>query len=129
MIFVYLNKIKGLSNSLNMRESYLVSDFLQSISLPTNYDTDLENFWSQKSKKVLTDFFCEISKFHLKLQQIENFDDVNQNLNIPLQQQINMNINNERQKYQVNFSIFDNSFCCHCGFSCFLLMADFLNLS
>jgi hypothetical protein len=88
-----------------MRQPYLKSDFLQSIALPTVYDTDLENFWSQKSKKKIN-FCCEISNFLFKtfsFLQKENFDNVNQNLNIPLQQQINLNINNEHQKYQVNF--------------------------
>jgi len=43
---------KGLSKYLNMRQPYLYSDFLQSTSLPAIYDTDLENFWTQKSKII-----------------------------------------------------------------------------
>ncbi len=41
---------KGLSNYLNLREPYLVLDFMESTKLPVNYDTDLENFWTQTSK-------------------------------------------------------------------------------
>ena len=41
--------LKGLSNYLNFREPFLDSDFTQSTSLPVIYDTDLENFWTQKS--------------------------------------------------------------------------------
>jgi hypothetical protein len=33
-----------------MREPYLYTDFAQSNSLPAVFDSDLENFWTQKSK-------------------------------------------------------------------------------
>ena len=32
-----------------MREPYLYSDFAKSNSLPAVFDSDLENFWTQKS--------------------------------------------------------------------------------
>ena len=40
---------QGLSNYLNLREPYLLLDYSMSIALATNYDTDLENFWTQNS--------------------------------------------------------------------------------
>ena len=40
---------KGLSNYLNSRETYLDSDFSISTAPAKNYDTDLENFWTQAS--------------------------------------------------------------------------------
>ena len=42
-----------MSNFLNMREPYLSSDFLEATSLPAAYDTDLENYWTQKSNRNL----------------------------------------------------------------------------
>ena len=45
--FIY--STKGINNYLNMRETYLHSDFGISIALEMFYDTDLENFWTQKS--------------------------------------------------------------------------------
>jgi len=41
---------KGLSNYLNKRETYLDSDYSISIAPAANYDTDLENFWTQSGK-------------------------------------------------------------------------------
>ncbi len=52
-----LNLKKGLSNYLNLRETYLDSDFLISTAPATSYDTDLENFWTQTSKKYYFDIF------------------------------------------------------------------------
>ena len=48
---------KGLSNYLNLRETYLDSDFLISTAPATSYDTDLENFWTQTSKNLISTFF------------------------------------------------------------------------
>ncbi len=42
--------LQGLSNYLNLRDTYLLLDYMDSIELQTNYDTDLENFWTQTSK-------------------------------------------------------------------------------
>jgi len=42
-----------MSNYLNVREPYLHSDFGISTKLESFYDTDLENFWTQKSCKTL----------------------------------------------------------------------------
>ena len=33
-----------------MRQTFLKTDFSTSNTLATTYDTDLENFWTQKSK-------------------------------------------------------------------------------
>ena len=41
---------KGLSNYLNMRQANLYSDFKISNTPAASYDTDLENFWTQKSE-------------------------------------------------------------------------------
>jgi len=41
--------LKALSNYLNKRQSYLTSDYSISNAPPAVYDTDLENFWTQKS--------------------------------------------------------------------------------
>ena len=38
-----------MSNYLNKRETYLDSDFTESNVPATQYDTDLENFWTQTS--------------------------------------------------------------------------------
>jgi len=35
-----------------LREKYLTSDFSQSNAPATDYDTDLENFWTQTSKTI-----------------------------------------------------------------------------
>ena len=43
---------KSLSDFLNRRGQLLDLDYLASISLPNQYDTDLENFWTQSSKKI-----------------------------------------------------------------------------
>jgi hypothetical protein len=40
---------KSLSDFLNRRGQLLDLDYLASISLPNQYDTDLENFWTQTS--------------------------------------------------------------------------------
>ncbi len=41
-----------------MRQTFLKADFSASNTLPTSYDADLENFWTQKSNlKFLTVFF------------------------------------------------------------------------
>ncbi len=53
----FLNLKKGLSNYLNLRETYLDSDFLISTAPATSYDTDLENFWTQASKKYCFGIF------------------------------------------------------------------------
>ena len=53
----FLNLKKGLSNYLNLRETYLDSDFLISTAPATSYDTDLENFWTQTSKKYFFGIF------------------------------------------------------------------------
>ncbi len=45
---VFLHQ-KGLSNYLNKRDTYLDSDFTESNVPATQYDTDLENFWTQTS--------------------------------------------------------------------------------
>ena len=42
--------LKSLSDYLNERGSLLNLDYISSISLPEQYDTDLENFWTQTSK-------------------------------------------------------------------------------
>ena len=44
-----INSKKGLSSYLNLRDTYLFSDFTEATAKPTYYDTDLENFWTQKS--------------------------------------------------------------------------------
>jgi len=49
-LFLFL---KSLSDFLNRRGKLLDLDFLASISLPSQYDTDLENFWTQTSKKII----------------------------------------------------------------------------
>jgi hypothetical protein len=41
--------LKALSNYLNKRQSFLTSDYSTSNTPPAVYDTDLENFWTQKS--------------------------------------------------------------------------------
>ena len=98
--------LKGLSNYLNMREPYLHSDFLQSTSLPIIYDTDLENFWTQKSIIITYNkhFMFWMKRSFLKLYQKENFDNINQNSNMSIQQKIDINTNIEYQKYQVAFN-------------------------
>jgi len=40
-----------------MREPYLTSDFAASTALPTIYDTDLENFWTQTSNILIMSIF------------------------------------------------------------------------
>jgi hypothetical protein len=42
--------IKGLSNYLNLRETYLANDFSVTTQSDVAYDTDLENFWTQTSE-------------------------------------------------------------------------------
>ena len=43
-----------MSEYLNLRGKYLEADFVSAISPnPYYYDTDLENFWTQKSKMIL----------------------------------------------------------------------------
>ena len=42
--------VKGLSNYLNRRQPYLSSDYSLSNARLAVYDTDLENFWTQKSE-------------------------------------------------------------------------------
>ncbi len=54
MALPYHNCLKGLSNYLNMRQTYLESDYSASNAPAASYDSDLENFWTQKSK---TNFF------------------------------------------------------------------------
>jgi hypothetical protein len=46
--------IKGLSNYLNYREPYLLLDYKDSTTLSINYDTDLENFWTQTSMNIIS---------------------------------------------------------------------------
>ena len=47
------NLRSGMSNYLNMRQPYLESDFAASNAMPISYDSDLENFWTQKSKNKI----------------------------------------------------------------------------
>ncbi len=76
----------------------MYSDFKQSIKLPAYYDTDLENYWTQKSKtNILIMTYLVINLLILK----ENFENTNPNSNMSIEQQIYMNINDEYQKYQV----------------------------
>ena len=44
--------LKGTSNYLNMRQTYLESDFKASNAPAPTYDSDLENFWTQKSNET-----------------------------------------------------------------------------
>ena len=46
---MFCKYFKGLSNYLNSRETYLDSDFFVITASSKSYDTDLENFWTQKS--------------------------------------------------------------------------------
>ena len=47
----FFDFVKGLSNSLNERQDALKSDFVNANKLPDYYDTDIENFWTNPSKK------------------------------------------------------------------------------
>ena len=38
-----------MSNYLNMRQNFLLADFITSNTPAPLYDADLENFWTQKS--------------------------------------------------------------------------------
>jgi hypothetical protein len=49
--------LKGLSNYLNLRGTYILLDYSESTSLPVSYDTDLENFWTQKSTILIILYF------------------------------------------------------------------------
>jgi hypothetical protein len=49
IISVLGNVRSGISNYLNLRQPYLLLDYFKSKTLPKSYDTDLENFWTQKS--------------------------------------------------------------------------------
>lgn len=43
------NILQGLSTMINERQPSLYLDYERAITLPSEYDTDLENFWSNPS--------------------------------------------------------------------------------
>ena len=45
-----------MSNYLNMRQNFLLADFITSNTPALLYDADLENFWTQKSKILNSGF-------------------------------------------------------------------------
>ena len=90
-----------MSNYLNSREPYLHSDFSESKSLPDIYDSDLENFWTQKSKLFSNlDLIEECYFFIETLQKKENF--VDEPGKETSQDKMNLNINIQNQKFKVN---------------------------
>ena len=58
--FIFLKQ--SMSNYLNGRQMYLDVDYLESISPLPTYDSDLENFWSQKSKLLHLKLGLEIHR-------------------------------------------------------------------
>ena len=83
-----------------MRETYLDSDFSVSNAPASDYNTDLENFWTQNSNFSFI-FNCDFDLLMIRNYQItfkENFVNSNDD-----ETTLNENINILNQKYKVPF--------------------------
>ncbi len=84
---------------MNKRQPFLSDDFLVS-NLPTPfYDTDLENFWTQKSKYLFV--FEFLFKQIINSFCLENFLDKNEDKLEETLNQFELNVNIQSQKFKV----------------------------